>query len=198
MVVRWFPKSTRWMAVAFLAGVSQLVGQAHGQLPAPGRVLAADAVVTIPPGGEYGDTFEGPIDLPLVTPPADLAWGPPNFPENRPNYAPLSETLLGMSKSIVLRHEIWSMELRFKPVRMISVSMRNAQGDVEPKVVWYLVYSVRYKGNDLQPQPSPDASGNEVFEAPVRTPGRVSRRFIPAFVLNATALGKPNQHALIP
>ena len=39
----------------------------------PGRTLAPDALIVIPPAVEYGETFQGPIDLPLVQPQSPVA-----------------------------------------------------------------------------------------------------------------------------
>ena len=152
----------------------------------------------IPPSAEFGETFEGPVDLPLATPESELEWAPPKFPQNRPNYAPASDTLLAKTKNVIFRHEVWSMEFGFKPVRMIAVDVPNADGQVETKLVWYLLYYVRYRGGDLTPTAAKDAYGNEVFGLPAPTPGKQVRRFIPGFVLHSTALGKRYHSSFIP
>lgn len=197
MVVRWLNLTTQLLALAIVwvpdSSSNSLCGQEFALSGVPintGRRLAADAINVIPPGGEYGDTFEGPIDLPFLTSADKLA--------GTPNYAAHSETLLGMSKNVVFRHEIWSFEFSFKPVRMISIDMRNDRGEVGPKIVWYLLYRVRYLGGDLQPTPSKDSAGNEVYVQPVPSAGRETRRFMPSFVLNATALEKRFQSRFIP
>lgn len=165
---------------------------------APGRRLAADAYFTIPPSAEYGETFQGPVDLPLSTPKDELLWRPPNFPDNRPHYAPASDTLLAKTKDVIFRHEVWSLEFGFKPVRMIAVDIPNADGQLETKLVWYLLYYVRYHGGDLVPTASKDQYGSEVFSLPAVSPGKPARRFIPGFVMNCTALGKSYQSSFIP
>ena len=164
-------------------------GVAGGIPVASGRRLAADAINIIPPGGELGDTYIGPVDLPLVSNPADLNW--------KPNTAPSSETLANMVKGQIFRNEIWSMEFGFKPVRMISVDLPDGQGQVKSKVVWYLIYYVRYLGGDLASQPQKDEFGNEVYQ-PSPTAGLTARRFIPGFTLHSTALGKRYESKFIP
>lgn len=164
----------------------------------PGRRLAPEAIHVIPPSAELGETFEGPLDLPLSTPESELIWGPPKFPDNRPNYAPASETLLAMTKSVVFRRQVWAMEIGFKPVRMIAVDIPNEAGQSETKLVWYLLYYVRYRGGDLKPNPTKDQVGTEFFAQPQVVPGLSARRFLPGFVLNATALGKRYQSQFIP
>ena len=161
-----------------------------GGIPvASGRRLAADAINIIPAGGELGDTYIGPVDLPLVSNAADLDW--------TPNFASRSETLANMVKGQIFRNEVWSMEFGFKPVRMIGVDLPDEQGQVKTKVVWYLLYYVRYLGGDLSAQPQKDEFGNEVYQ-PSPTAGVAARRFIPGFTLNSVALGKRVEAKFIP
>ncbi|MCC6510556.1 MAG: hypothetical protein IT423_15750 [Pirellulaceae bacterium] len=178
------------MAQAQTAGAAQSAPAAGLPVAAnSGRRLAADAIHIIPPAAEFGETFEGPFDLPLVTPPAELNW--------TPNLAPASETLAILAKNQIFRHEVWSMEMGFKPVRMIPVELTNAQGVVETKIVWYLLYYVRYLGGDIDPSPSKDSFGNEIFQ-PAPGAGRTVRRFLPGFTMNCSALGKRFESRFIP
>lgn len=205
MVVRWPSLLARPMVVALmlLAGFPAWENAASAQdsrpvRSSPGRRLAPDAINVIPPSVELGETYEGPLDLPLATPESELVWGPPKFPENRPHYAPASETLLEMSKNVIFRHEVWAMEIGFKPVRMIPVEFVNADGETETKLVWYLLYYVRYRGGDLLPNLTKDQTGSEFFALPKVGPGRSARRFMPGFVLHAMALGQRYQSQFIP
>jgi hypothetical protein len=210
MVVRWLHSSTRLIAFSFVFTVGLPISQMaatgqdlglSGSIPvsaSPGRRLAADAINIIPASAEYGETFEGPIDLPLTASLNELAWDGPSFPNNSPNYAPASETLLAKTKSVIFRRDIWAMEFGFKPVRMIAVDMTNDNGETQSKLVWYLLYYVRYRGGDLQSTPSKDPFGNEVFAQPSASGSKVSRRFLPGFVLNASALGTRYQSRFIP
>ena len=153
------------VAVVLQANVS-------AQIPvSKGRSLAAHALKVIEPNPEWGDTALGPVDLELAKNP-DLAW--------TPNYAPTSETLVSKSKQLVFRNDIYNLEFAFKPVRMVEVNGR---------VVWYMLYRVRYLGGDLKPVPEPDKYNNEVFG----TPKAVSAewvRFMPTFKLDTLNLGK--------
>ncbi len=186
MAVRWLRTSQGISAFALALTLSWAADatRVHAQTAAPaaaanvaggipvtassGRKLAADAIHVIPPGGELGDTFIGPVELPLA---GAADW--------TPNFAPPSETLANMVKSQIFRSQIWSMEFSFKPVRMIGVDLPDADGQVKTKVVWYLLYSVRYLGGDLASIPQKDQYGSEVFEAGA-TPGVAARRFIQA------------------
>lgn len=205
MAVHWLSRSSQILtcaialSVSFTGAMRQATAQDSRPVSSsPGRQLAADAYYVIAPELEFGETFEGPVDLPLVTPASDLAWAPPTFPDNRPFYAPASDTLLAMTKSVIFRHPVWGMEFGFKPVRMIAVDIPNADGQVETKLVWYLLYYVRYRGGDLTPNVSKDTFGNDVFSLPQVAQGQSARRFIPGFELNCQALGKTYQSQFIP
>lgn len=216
MAVRWLRLSTRSLALAaaFAHGFvleSSSSAQAPAVTPAPaavsgtmpvtsspGRRLAPDALYVIPAAAEYGETFEGPVDLPLASTATELDWAPPKFPNNGPNYAPSTDTLASRAKSVIFRHDVWAMEFGFKPVRMIAIDIPNAQGEMETKIVWYLLYYVRYNGGDLQPTVSKDQFGNEVFARPEPVAGKTARRFMPGFVMNCSALGKRYQSRFIP
>ncbi len=163
-----------------------------------GRILAPDAFFVINPGAEEGDTFEGPIDLPLTTPESELVWGPPSHPNNAPFYGPASETLLAMTRGVIFRRNVWALEFGFKPVRMIAVDLPGPDGQMESKVVWYLLYSVRYKGGDLQPLPIEQLDGVANPGAPTQTSGTLYQRFLPGFVINCHDVGTRYQSRYIP
>ncbi len=62
---------------------------------------------------------------------------------------------------------------------MIAVDLPDEQGQVKTKVVWYLLYYVRYLGGDLSAQPQKDEFGNEVYQ-PAPTAGRTPGDLCPA------------------
>jgi hypothetical protein len=140
-----------------------------------GRQLAPDALVVIEPGTEWADTFQGPIDLPLVEEyQSELDWNP--------NETPKSETLLEMSKNVIFRGDVYCLEFAFKPVRMIEVTVQTPEGP-QQKTVWYLLYRVRYLGGDLRPEPEPDKYDNQVFGRP-KSVSAEWVRFFPVFKLD--------------
>jgi len=132
-----------------------------------GQKLAPDALEIIESAPEQGDTALGPIDLPLVAKYPDLAW--------KPNYAPVTDSLLVKSKDVIFRTDVYCLEFAFKPVRMIQVN---------DKLVWYLLYRVRNVGGDLRPEPSKDSYGNEIFSES-KAVSTEWVRFFPTFVLNS-------------
>ena len=132
-----------------------------------GQKLAPDALEIISSTPEQGETAQGPVDLPLVAKYPDLAWNP--------NYLPTTSTLIGKSKDVVFRSDVYALEFAFKPVRMIQVN---------DKLVWYLLYRVRNVGGDLRPEPSKDTFGNEIYSDP-KAVSTQWVRFFPTFVLNS-------------
>jgi hypothetical protein len=116
-----------------------------------GRKLADGVLTVIPPDQNAEDTALGPFDLEFVAKHPELNWTGPDFPNNQPNFASPAETLVYQSKNVTFRHPVWGLEFAFKPMRLIDVDIPNATGVMEKKTVWYLVYRIRYTGNDLQP-----------------------------------------------
>ena len=151
----------------------------------PERRLAPDVLVQIPPALQYGETFQGPIDLPLVTEIPDLAWDP--------HYAPKSDTLAEMARNVVFRGDVYCLDFAFKSVRTI---------EVQGQTVWYMVYRVRYLGEELRPKVEPDAYQNQVFATPEKTAvGSVEQmpgRFLPLFRLQVRHLEKEYLDQIIP
>ncbi len=153
-----------------------------------GRKLAPSALHVIAPAMEYGETFQGPVDLPLLAENPDLAQSL--------NYDPRSETLAQMSKQVVFRGEVYCLEFAFKPVRMIEIDLPSKSG-IERKNIWYLLYRVRYLGGDLKPVAEQDAFNNQVFA----TPQAVSVkwvRFMPTFRLVAKGQNRDYLDQVIP
>ncbi len=115
------------------------------------RDLAPGVLTIIHPDQNAEDTAIGPADLDFVAKHPELAWSAPEFEKGGPNFASPSETLLEMGKKVTLRHPIWALEFSFKPVRMIEADVPNKSGMMDRKLVWYMVYRLRYIGGDLLP-----------------------------------------------
>ncbi len=102
-----------------------------------------------------------------------------------------------MMKAQVFRSEIWSLEFGFKPVRMIAVDLPDEQGQTKTKVVWYLLYYVRYLGVTWWPQPQKDEFGNAIYQ-PAPGAGRTARRFVPGFNAQQHRAGQRTEATFIP
>ncbi len=46
-------------------------------------------------------------------------------------------------QNVRLNRDVWGLEFTFKPVRFVTVDIPTTSGQVEQKLVWYLVYRVR-------------------------------------------------------
>ena len=57
----------------------------------------------------------------------------------------------GKAKNAPFRHEVWTLDFKFKPVRMIWVDMPQDTGKMRRKLIWYMVFSVTNPGKALQP-----------------------------------------------
>jgi|LakMenEpi03Aug12_release.lakeMendotaPanAssembly.Ray.scaffolds.fasta_scaffold00289_14 hypothetical protein len=149
-----------------------------------GRQLAPDALNIIAPAMEPGETYQGSMDLPLPGGEAELSWKPYEDPD--------SQTLPQMVRAVDFRSTIHCLEFAFKPVRMIQVSLSTPEG-VQSKLVWYLVYRVRYLGNDFHPTVQPDDFDNKIYGIP-KTVSTSWVRFMPSLTLQTK--GKINQRLL--
>jgi len=188
-VKTWVIQFLSVIAVGFLhhAALGQIAG-GDGSLDAADglglgtRKLASGVLTIVPPDQNAQDTALGPFDLEFVAQHPELTWAAPDFPENKPNFASPAETLSVQSRGVTFRHPVWGLEFSFKPARLIDVDIPTASGKMQRKTVWYLLYRVRYTGNDLNPSVS-DTSDSEAIP---KEPNRVmfdSVRFLPRFTL---------------
>ncbi|MFW6169385.1 MAG: hypothetical protein ACODAD_02765 [Planctomycetota bacterium] len=156
---------------------------------AQSRKYAPGVLTLIPPDQQYEETFSGPSPLVEVT---------EGLPETNwdPHYTAKSRTVFEKSQDVVLRREIWCLEFAFKPLRTIRVDVPQASGKMQRKLIWYLVYRVRYLGDDLDPKPTEDEWDRTFYQ-----PSLVSREhqyFFPQFVLKSHEFDKSYQDRIIP
>ena len=181
------------LAITFCLPGGVLLQRVQGQsLPTSSsgpriRQLAPDALEVIPPAQEMGDTFQGPVDLPFVSQHPELDW--------TPNYTAKSETLLEKGKHVIFRGDAYALEFAFKPVRMISVEVPTSEGFRETNV-WYLLYRVRYLGQDLKPVPEQDPYNNLVYTTQPVAAKWV--RFMPTFTLKSLGLNQSHLDRILP
>ena len=124
--------------------VGLAIGQENGRAQTV-RKLAAGVLTVIPPEPHEQETFQGPIPLANVS---KLDW--------TPNFTPKTDTLRDKSAQVILRHNVWNLELAFKPVRMVHVDIPQTIGKMQRKLIWYMVYRVRNLGGHLTPVPAED------------------------------------------
>jgi hypothetical protein len=162
-------------------GVFACSGNAFSQTES-GRKLAEGVLTVVPPDQDAEDTALGPYDLDFLKNHPELEWAAPDFPENKPFFASPSETLVSLSKDVTFRHEVWGLEFSFKPARLIEVDLPTPAGEMERKVVWYLVYKVRYVGSDLHPKVETPDGTQEIPSDPAEMK-REGVRFLPRFTI---------------
>jgi len=99
--------------------------------------------------------------------------------DRTPNSDTKSRTLFEMAKDVRFRHDVWSLELSFKQLRMLHVDIPQPTGKMQRKLIWYLVYRVRNTGAGLAPEPQDDGTYTSVEKSTDNI------RFIPQFVLTS-------------
>ncbi len=95
------------------------------------------------------------------------------------------------AKDVPFRRDIWSLEFKFKPVRMISVDMPQRGGKMRKKQIWYMIYSVTNPGKIMHPVA--DEDGTYKIEQVDR-----AVRFIPEFLLESPEFQKAYPDRVIP
>ncbi len=140
--------------------------------------FAPGVVTVIPPAPDPKETFEGPLTLDgLLDSYPEINWSGADFPDNGPHYDPRSRTLAEMAKQVILRREIYSFEFSFKPLRQIYIDVPRADGRMQRKLIWYMVYRVRYRGGDLRP--AADEIGGLPIYSRIESVSYQSRKFFP-------------------
>ena len=100
------------------------------------------------------------------------------------------------AKDVTFPHKVWTLDIKYKPVRMIPADIPGSHGQMLRKQIWYIVYQVTNLGKMYQPVEKDDelnkldVSGKlyklETVDKPVR--------FTPVFTLethNLLAKEKP-------
>ena len=132
--------------------------------------LAPGVLTTIPPELDRKDTTSIHDIVELR---ADLSL------KRNPTPMIKSPTLFEMAKEVNIRHDVWCLELSFKPLRMVFVDIPQANGKMQRKLIWYLVYRVRNTGAGLKAEKQEDGT----YETVSFTPDDL--QFIPHFVLSS-------------
>lgn len=158
----------------------------------------APGVVTVIPGDPSPEeTFHGPLTLKtFLDAHPELAWSAPTFKDGAPHFDPRSRTLVEMAKQVVLRREVYCLEFAFKPLRQIYVDVPVGNGRLQRKLVWYMVYRVRYRGGDLRPA-SDEVGGSKLYKR-VESISYDSRRFFPLVHLKDHVGGREYLDQIIP
>ena len=95
----------------------------------PGSKLAPGVMIAIEPDVDLGETVSRHDVVELLAVDKNFSW----------------------AKDVDFRREIWALEFKFKPVRMISVDVPQPSGMMQRKQIWYMVYSVTNPGKIMVP-----------------------------------------------
>ncbi len=156
---------------------------------AQNRPLAPGVLTVIPPNAQHEETLSGPLEL------VEIVKGMPEL-DWQPNFEAKSRTVHERARLAVLRRQVWNLEFAFKPMRTIQVDVPQPTGKMQKKLVWYMVYRIRYLGGDLIPEPVQDEWGHTTYDSkPVTQEGRF---FFPQFILGSHDLSKTYQDRIIP
>ena len=100
------------------------------------RKLAPGVMKEVPPAPEYDDSVarHNVVELLAIEPKLDWA------------------------KNVPVRRDVWGLDFKFKPVRMVPVDLPQPSGKMARKLVWYMVYSVTNTGIRSTRSNSPTAS----------------------------------------
>ncbi len=173
-------------AVCLMSGGSLAVAQTEGEIQVEETRFAPGTVIVVPPAPEPEETFTGPISLQdLIDSHPEIAWTDPDFPEGKPYFDARTRTLVEMARQVILRREIYCFEFAFKPLRQMVMDVPQPNGRLQRKLIWYMVYRVRYTGGDLRAAQSSgsDAAIDSLFSR-IEKVSYDSRRFFPLVVLS--------------
>ncbi len=105
-----------------LAGAAPIRAQEPRQ-PAPG------VMTTIRPFINYSETFQ---------------WS--DIPEIVAEAQGEDDNSFDWARNVYFSKEVWCLQFSFKPIRFIPIDFPNENGQMDRKIVWYMVYSVTNTG----------------------------------------------------
>lgn len=170
--------------------------------PAPGqpgsqyRRLVPGVETTIMPDRQANETFSHQDMVEIKANFADiLKWQPKTLPD--------TQTLRFYADKTQFHRSVWSLEFAFLPMRMIQIDFPTANGKLQQKMVWYMVYRVQNLGQHLQPSLNADGVWEvKPSDQPTTTEGGVAKpidiRFVPTFSLETLDKKKAYLDRVIP
>ena len=66
------------------------------------------------------------------------------------------------AKDAFFRHDVWMLDFKFKPMRMLWVDVPGKEGRMQRKLIWYMVYSVTNPGKIMHPIEGADVASKDV------------------------------------
>jgi hypothetical protein len=176
------------VAAALLAIVdrnaSAEVLQTSRSAPKGYRKLGPGVETTIAPKFDANDTVTQHDIVEIQSAGPEIEW--------KPETQSPTTTLKARTQNIPFRRNTWYLEFTYKPLRMIEVDFPTADGAMEKKTVWYMVYRVKNLGGHLQPALQGDGQTyvNQLMDYDVR--------FFPQFVLESHEYKKAYLDRVLP
>jgi hypothetical protein len=148
------------------------------------RKLGPGVETTIAPKFDANDTVTQHDIVEIQTDGSKIEW--------KPETQSPTTTLKARTQNIPFRRNTWYLEFTYKPLRMIEVDFPAADGTMEKKTVWYMVYRVKNLGGHLQPALQGDGQTyeNQLMDYDVR--------FFPQFVLESHEYKKAYLDRVLP
>lgn len=132
----------RCLTILFILSVSSLM---RGEEP---RNIAPGAMHTIRPFISYADTYQWANMLEVSSESPTFSW----------------------ADNLFYNKEIWCLEFKFKPVRLMDVDFPMPNGTLKKVKVWYMVYSVTNTGKCVRNELDVKADNN-ITVMVSKTPG---------------------------
>lgn len=172
------------LAVALLANSVHAEQPSKATPPKGYRRLGPGVETTIPAKPDLEDTVTRHDMVEIQSSGGTLDWKPETQSE--------SQTLRVLTKDIPFRRDVWYLEFSFKPLRMIDVDMPRADGRMDRRQIWYLVYRVKNLGQHL------DVDPGKADAVAATAPSTKEVFFHPQFVLESLQYKKAYLDRVLP
>jgi len=168
--MRWWTWCACLVFVAVALGcVVPSFGQAEPVGKGPYRVLAPGVMHSVDPELHEAETVSRHDVVELLAVDPDLKW----------------------AKDVPFRRQIWYLDFKFKPMRMILVDIPQPNGRMTQKLLWYMVYNVTNPGKVMPSVQGADGTYQlQDSDQPIL--------FIPEFRLRSHEFGKIYPDRVIP
>lgn len=171
MLNRSFSHFVFSMVATLIAIVATVQKSSASEPPKGYRKLGPGVETTIPAEPNPQDTVTDHDIVEIQSAGQQLDW----TPETQSS----STTLKVLTKDIPFRRGVWYLQFTFKPLRMINVDMPLADGHMDKRLIWYMVYRVTNLGQHLEAEPQ----GNKNESLTANPPTTEPIYFHPQFVL---------------
>lgn len=178
------------LAVGGWTGRSLWAVETAPRAPKAPRPLAAGVETPVPRDQRAEETVDAHDLIELTKGVPDLAW--------TPEQGETTETLRYKATNTLFRRGVWQFQFSFRPLRLLRLDMPGPNGQMERKIIWYMVYRITNPGQHMTPVQGSE-SKTEQYEAwhkglytveRVNTAGQMlanagPHRFIPIFKLQS-------------